>query len=298
MNTVIAIIVDGLVYASWLFLVAVGMTLVCGVMKILNVAHGALYAFGAYTTASMVGVWFAQGWAPAASFVIFPIAAVVVGVSLGLLMERGILRLFYGRDEVILVLVTFALFLMFEDALQLIWGPEPQAAYQPYSVPGLLDLGDLLFSLYDLSLLGVAAASGIGVWAMVNRTIWGRLLRAVIHDREMAVSMGINVTQFYTVTFIIGATLGAFGGAVTAPMISVQLGIGVEVIILAFAVVVIGGMGSIGGALLGAVMVGIAHAAAVHLMPKLELFVIYLLMTLVLSFRPEGLFAPAAARKI
>lgn len=298
METLIVIVVDGFVYASWLFIVAVGMTLVCGVMKILNLAHGALYAFGAYTTATGIGIWVAAGWNEAAVFIIFPICAILVGVIVGYIIERGVLRFFYDHDEVVIVLATFALFLMFEDALQLIWGAEPVAAYQPYSVPGLLEVGDMIFSLYDLSMIVVAGVVGIGVWLAVNKTNWGKLLRTVIFDREMAQTMGINVSRFYTVTFIIGASLGAFGGAVTAPMISVQLGIGVEVIILAFVVVVIGGMGSILGALLGALFVGLAHAAAVHLMPEVEIFVIYLLMALVLTFRPEGLFAPIAARKI
>jgi len=298
MATAVTILVDGLIYASWLFVVAVGLTLICGVMKIINIAHGSLYAFGAYLTATFVGMWWGAGWDAVAGFIIFPIAAVLVGVPLGILMERGILRHFYGREPVILVLVTFALFLILEDVLLLVWGAQPQAAYQPYSIPGLLEVGGILFSLYDISLIFVAAACGLGVWLVVNRTTWGRLLRAVIHDREMATTMGINVTRFYTLTFIIGASLGAFGGAVTAPMISVQPGIGVEVIVITFAVVVTGGMGSIGGAALGALMVGVARAMAVHLLPEVEIFVIYLIMTMVLAFRPEGLFAPVAARKI
>ena len=298
METLVAIFIDGFVYASWMFLIASGLTLVVGVMKILNIAHGSIYAFGAYTSAMFIGLWFNSDLPPAASFIIFPVAAVLVGIVVGFVLERGFLKFFYGRDEVVLLLVTFALLLVLEDVIRWIWGAQPLAAYQPYGIPGLLQVGDMLFSVYDLMLILLAAVIGICMWIVLDYTKWGRLLRAVMNDREMATAMGINVKRFYTVTFIIGSTLGAFGGAVTAPMISVQLGIGVEIIIMAFVVVVIGGMGSIGGALLGSLMVGLARAASVYFFPEIEIFIIYLLMTLVLIFRPEGLFAQQAVRKI
>jgi len=141
-------------------------------------------------------------------------------------------------------------------------------------------------------------AVGGALWWALIRTRQGKLLQAVIHDREMAQAMGINVTRIFTATFVLGAMLGALGGAVTAPQISVTPGIGVEVIVLAFAVVVVGGMGSIPGAAVGALIVGLIRAATVHLLPQVELFVIYAVMSLVLAFRPAGLFGRAAARKI
>ena len=159
-------------------------------------------------------------------------------------------------------------------------------------------MGPLIFSNYDLSLIALAFALCAFTWWVLTHTRQGKLLLAVIHDREMAAAFGINVNRVFTVTFVIGAILGALGGAVTAPMISVTPGIGVEVIVLAFAIVVIGGMGSIWGAVVGAVVVGISRAAAVHLLPEVELFVIYAVMALVLSFRPQGLFSRAEARKI
>jgi branched-chain amino acid transport system permease protein len=204
----------------------------------------------------------------------------------------------YGRDEVIIVLVTYAVFLILEDAILLIWGTDPYFAFQPYALLGTTDYGLLTFSNYDLSLIGLALAVGGALWWGITRTRWGKLLLAVIHDREMAVAMGINVTVVFTATFVVGAILGALGGAFTAPMISVAPGIGVEVIVLAFAVAVIGGMGSIPGAVIGAVIVGLCRAAAVHLAPNLELFVIYGVMALVLAVRPQGLFGRAAPRKI
>jgi branched-chain amino acid transport system permease protein len=296
--TLSAILTDGLVYAAYLFIVAIGLTLIFGVMKILNVTHGSFYAFGAYGAATAVGIY-ANSDLPAALGFLFMVAlAMAIGVVMGLVLERGILRLVYGRDEVVVVLVTYAVFLILEDVIVLIWGPRSYAAYQPMVAAGNIELGELVLSNYDIVLVAIAAAlAGIAYWAL-KFTRYGRLLTTVIFDRETAAAFGINVTLVYTVTFVIGAMLGALGGAVMAPKISITLGIGVEVIVLAFAVVAIGGMGSIEGALIGALVVGICRAAAVHLVPQLELFVIYGVMALVLVVRPYGLFVRAQPRKI
>lgn len=296
--TLSAILTDGLVYAAYLFIVAIGLTLIFGVMKILNVTHGSFYAFGAYGAATAVGIY-ANSDLPAALGFLFMIAlAMAIGLVMGLVLERGILRLVYGRDEVVVVLVTYAVFLILEDVIVLIWGPRSYAAYQPMVAAGNIELGELVLSNYDIVLVAIAAAlAGIAYWAL-KFTRYGRLLTTVIFDRETAAAFGINVTLVYTVTFVIGAMLGALGGAVMAPKMSITLGIGVEVIVLAFAVVAIGGMGSIEGALIGALVVGICRAAAVHLVPQLELFVIYGVMALVLVVRPYGLFVRAQLRKI
>jgi len=211
---------------------------------------------------------------------------------------RGLLRLVYGRDEVVVVLVTYATFLILEDVIVLIWGPRSYAAWQPMVAAGSIEVGRLILSNYDIILVGIAAGlAALAYWSL-RFTRYGRLLTAVIFDRETAAAFGVNVTLVYTATFLIGAMLGALGGAVMAPKISVTLGIGVEVIVLAFAVVAIGGMGSIEGALIGALIVGICRAAAVHLVPQIELFVIYGVMALVLAVRPYGLFVRAQPRKI
>jgi branched-chain amino acid transport system permease protein len=298
MLTLIAIIVDGSVYASWLFLVAVGLTLILGVMRVLNVAHGGFYSFGAYTAAWGVGIYFDRGWPDAGSFLVLAVAAIVVGLVLGVLIERGLLRWVYDRDEVVIALITYAVFLILEDAVLVIWGVNPYFAYQPSTLLGNTDIATLPFPNYDLALIALAAAIGGLLWWVLTFTHRGKILLAVIQDREMSVFLGINVARVFTVTFVIGAMLGALGGAVTAPIISVTPGIGVEVIVLAFAVVVIGGMGSIAGAAIGSCLVGIAHAAAVHLLPEVELFVIYGVMALVLAVRPRGLFSQAQMRRI
>ncbi|HEU4660738.1 MAG TPA: branched-chain amino acid ABC transporter permease [Pseudolabrys sp.] len=297
--TVLSILTDGLAYAAYLFIIAIGLTLIFGVMKILNVAHGSFYAFGAYGAATAVGIYFnGHDWYAAGGFLFMIVVAMAIGLVMGLILERGLLRLVYGKDEVVIVLVTYAAFLILEDIIVLIWGAQSYAAYQPLVAAGSVDIGDLVLSNYDIILVVLAAMlAGLAYWAL-KFTRYGRLLTTVIFDREIAAAFGINVTVVYTVTFLIGAMLGALSGAVMAPKISVTLGIGVEVIVLAFAVVAIGGMGSIEGALVGALIVGICRAAAVHLVPQIELFVIYGVMAIVLIVRPYGLFVRAQPRKI
>ena len=204
----------------------------------------------------------------------------------------------YGRDEVVMVLVTYGVLLILEDAIKLVFGVEAYTAFQPYERMGRTSIGGMQFATYDLALIGVSMLVAFALWWGMNRTKQGKLLLAVINDREMATALGINVTRVFIVTFVIGSVLGALAGALTAPAIAVAPGLGVEVIVLAFAVVVTGGLGSIEGALVGALIIGLARAAAVHLWPEVELFVIYGVMALVLAVRPQGLFARAAARKI
>ena len=298
MTLLLTILIDGLTYASWLFIVALGLTLVFGILKILNVAHGSFYALGAYAAASLVG-WFASmQLAPELSIVAMLLAAVAVAALVAPLCERGLLRVFYGRDEVLLVLVTFALFLILEDVTKLVWGVNPLYVSEPYMLFGTVDIGTLSYVGYDFMLVLVAIVVGYGVWWGLNRTRIGKLVLAVIHSEEIASSMGVNVSRIYTIAFAAGIFLAALGGALTAPMISVQPGVSVGVIIVSFAVVIIGGLGSIPGAAVGALIVGIARSSAVHLMPVAELFSVYLVMAVVLMFRPEGLFQRIQARKI
>ena len=251
MNLIFTILIDGLTYASWLFIVALGLTLVFGVLKILNVAHGSFYALGAYAAATLVG-WFASmQLAPELSLIAMLLAAVAVAALIAPLCERGLLRVFYGRDEVLLVLVTFALFLIMEDATKLIWGVNPLYVSEPYMLFGVVEMGPQSYVGYDFMLVAVAAIVGYVVWWGLNRTRIGKIV-----------------------------------------------GVSVGVIIVSFAVVIIGGLGSIPGAAIGALIVGIARSAAVHVWPVAELFSIYVVMAIVLMFRPEGLFQRIQARKI
>lgn len=300
MTNLLAILFDGAIYASWLFLVAAGLTIIYGVMRVLNMAHGSFYAIGAYSAASLVG-WYFSGETgnPYWSYLLLLGSALVAGTLVGVAIERGLLRFLHGKDEILMVIVTYALLLILEDVTKLVWGVDPYFANQPYRLLGQTEVGAVLrFATYDLALIVVTVAIGLAAWFVLNRTNKGRLLRAVIHDREIAVAMGVNVDAMFTVTFAIGSVLGALAGALTAPAISVTPGIGVEVIVLAFAVVVVGGLGSIGGAAAGAVLVGLARSVAVHMAPEMELFVIYGVMFLVLAIRPQGLFGQTLARRI
>jgi branched-chain amino acid transport system permease protein len=298
MNQLLAVVVDGLIYSSWLFIIAVGLTLIYGVMKILNIAHGSLYALGAYSAASLGGYWINGGHAPMGTYAVMIAAAILVGLIAGPVIERGLLRFMYGKEEIVLVLVTYAVFLILEDFIKLVWGVDPYFLAQPYGLLGSFSFGDLTYPNYNLVLIGSSILIGVILAWVLNHTRQGKILLAVIHDREISAALGINVGRVYFLTFTIGAMLGALGGALTAPMISVQPGIGAETIVLAFAVVVIGGLGSLPGAALAAILVGIVRAAAVHYRPELDMFSIYLVMAVVLILRPKGLFSIQEARKI
>ncbi len=298
MNQFVIIGVDGLVFASWLFLVSVGLSLIYGVLRILNIAHGSLFAVGAYTGASLVMAYSQGGAWPPGTLGVLLVGALVAGLVVGPVVERGLLRWTYGREPVIQLLVTFSVFLILEDATKLIWGVSPYYAYQPYQMLGQVRIAGIDYPAYSFLLLLVAGLAGVGLWWFIRRTRFGRVVVAVIHDPEISVAMGVNLSRVYVVTFALGAVLASVGGAFTAPMISVVPGIGVEVIVLAFAVVVIGGLGSLEGAAAGALLIGLVRAAAVHLLPVLELFTIYLVMAAVLLVRPLGLFGRAEARRI
>mgnify|MGYP005677462773 FL=1 len=298
MEAALTILLDGLQFSSYLFIVSAGLTIIFGVMKILNVAHGSFYAWGAYTAAFFIGKFSDMGLPDALGFLIIVVAAIVVGVILGFIIEQGILKHMYERDEVLIVLATFGLFLVLEDIILIAFGTDPYFAYQPMALLDSVELGGITRDVYGMTLIGVAAVVAVGCWWLLNRTKWGTLLKAVIFDREMGISMGINVPLVYTLTFIGGAILGGLGGAYIAPTISVAPGLGTEVIVLSFAVVVVGGMGSIAGAAIGSLIIGILRAIAVHELPQVELFVVFAVMAVVLVFRPEGLFAPAKPSKI
>jgi len=298
MGQILAVALDGIIYSSWLFLIALGLTLIYGVMKILNMAHGSLYALGAYAAASLVGRWVAGGHAPLGSYAMLLLAAVLVGLLVGPLIERGVLKFMYGREEIVLVLVTYALFLMLEDAIKLIWGVDPYFVSEPYGLLGSFDFAGLTYPVYSAALIFVSLAVGGALAWWLGRTRRGKMLLAVIHDREVSAALGINVRRVYLVTFTVGTMLAAIGGALTAPTVSVVPGMGVEVIVLAFAVVVIGGLGSFAGAALGALIVGIVRSGAVHYFPEVELFSIYVVMAVVLLLRPRGLFSRPEPRRI
>jgi branched-chain amino acid transport system permease protein len=292
------ILLDGLIDASWIFIVAVGLTLTLGVMHILNLAHGNFYAIGAYLTTTAVG-WYYSGARPAMLGLLVMLgAALVVALALGPLLEGVLFRRLYRSQESVVLLVTYALSLILEDATKLVWGGNPYFAYEPYSLFGNVTIGQLSYVGYDFFLMLLAIVVGGLLWLGLNKTRSGKLVLAVIYDREMSSSVGINVQRIFVIAFTIGIFLAALGGAFTAPKISVQPGLAVTVVLFSFSVVVIGGFGSIEGAAIAAVIVGVARSIAIHLAPWAEMFIIYLVLAVVLAIRPQGIFAPAALRKI
>jgi branched-chain amino acid transport system permease protein len=297
-DQLLSVIVDGIMYSAWLFIAALGLTLVYGVMKIVNVTHGSFYALGAYAGASFTGAWLARGYPPLLSYAVLLVAAILVTLVFAPLIERGILRFMYAKDEVVILLITYALFLILEDTIKLIWGVNPYFVAEPYALLGSFEIAGLSYPTYNLILVALALLMGGGLAWMLRSTKVGKLLVAVIHDPEVSRAMGINVGRYYLVTFTFGSMLAALAGSFTAPTVSVVPGLGVEVIVLSFAVVVIGGLGSLPGAALGAVIVGIVRSISVHYMPQVELFVIYFVMAMVLALRPRGLFSLAEPRKI
>ncbi len=298
MDVLLSILIDGVIYASWLFIVALGLTLVFGVLRMLNIAHGSLYAIGAYAAASAVALFNGFGLPAPFSLLAMLLAALAVAVALAPVLERGLLRLFYGRDEVLILLVTYAVFLMLEDISKLIWGVNPYFVFEPRQLFGNVEFAGLFYVGYDLLLIVLAVVCGLATWFGLNRTRIGKIVLAVIHNRELSAAMGVNVARVYMLAFFVGVFLAALAGAFTSPLISVQPGISVSVIILSFAVVIIGGLGSIPGAAIGALIVGIARATAVYQVPEAEIFIVYLVMAVVLIFRPEGLFQRVQARKV
>ncbi len=292
------ILIDGITYASWLFLVSAGITFIFGVLRILNVAHGSLYAIGAYLGATLVLRFAGPHQGSWTTLPLLLLGAVIVGLTLGPLIERLLLRRVYEQDEVVGLLTTFALFLILEDAMRLIWGIEPYLVEGPYRMFGRVQVAGIAFAGYPFVLTIVAILAGLLLWLVMHHTSFGRQVTCVISDREMAGALGIDVPRIDLIAFALGTFLAALGGAFTAPLTSVEPGMGVSVIVLAFAVVGIGGLGSIGGAAFGCLIVGLARATAVQLVPELELVVIYALMVAVLLWRPQGLFGAIELRKI
>ena len=298
MQFLTTVLFDGLIYASYLFIVSLGLTITFGVMKILNVAHGGFFAWGAYLASiSIIYLGDNEYSSYLYYFAIF-LSAIIVGLFFGYIIERFILRKMYNEDIHLIVLATFGLFWILEDLILHVFGVDPLMPYYPAMELGGIEIAGIFQGVYSLTLAALAIIVAFICWYFLKKTKWGKLLQSVIFDREVSVSMGINVTNVYLITFIIGGMLGALGGAYIAPTISVSPGFAIDVVVMSFAVVVIGGMGSVPGALIGSLIVGLVRAFAVHQAPILELFIIYAIMAVVLILKPEGLFAPPKPRKI
>ena len=288
MDILLLQILNSLFYASVLFMLAAGLSLIFGVMGIINLAHGTFYAVGAYVTAWAITA--AAGTLhPAALFLLLPLGAIVVA-ALGVVVEPLLLRPLYRRPEEYQLLITFGLLLVLEDLIRLVWGGTPLSASPIMDAMGVMRVGEFFYPAYNLVVIGVGAAAALGLWAFVYRTNFGVLLRATAQNRRMASALGLNVGRVYVQAFGLGCFIAGLGGAIVVPSQAAVLGMGVEVLVLAFVVVVVGGLGSLEGALIGALIVSFVRTITVYYFAELELAVLYLIAAIVLLIRPTGLF--------
>ena len=275
---------NGLFSAALLFLIASGLTLSFGVMKIVNIAHGSFYMLGGYVAYSVV-LRTGSLWLGAA-------AAVAVVGTLGLLMQRLFLRRF-GADPLPQMMMTMGFALLFRDAALMIWGGDPFALPYPSWLSGSIEAGDVVFPSYRLFVIAVAGLVAIGLWLVSDKTLVGARLRATVDDPEMASAVGIHVARLSGLVFAAGAALAAFGGVMGGPILGGYPGIDFDLLPLAFVVVIVGGMGSLKGALVGSVVVGMIDNFGKALVPELSYFTLFAPMVLVLAFRPTGLYGRA-----
>lgn len=281
-------LLNALLYASILFLIAGGLSLIYGVMRIINLAHGNLYAFGAYVTAWAVGRALA-GQPTALLYVALPVGALATA-ALGALLEPSLLRPFYRRAEEYQLLATFGLLMILEDLMRLIWGPYPLSASAVWENSGSVTIRGNLYPIYNLVVIAIGLAAAAFLWAFIYRTRFGVVLRATAQNMRVAQALGVNVNHVYIQAFTLGCFMAGLGGAIIAPAQSAVLGMGVDALVLAFIVVVIGGLGSLEGALVGAFVVGLVREAGIVFFPEIELAVLYLMAAAVLLARPAGLF--------
>ncbi|MBV9559583.1 MAG: branched-chain amino acid ABC transporter permease [Bradyrhizobium sp.] len=273
-------VVNGLVLGGYYLLIALGLSLIFSVGGIVNLAHGAFYALGAYALVELTNT---LGFGPAV--VISPVAVALLGI----VFERLILRRFYTADPILSLLVTFALAMVAEQAIRIIWGPAPLSAEIPPVFRGSVFVGNFLFSRYRLLILAVIVAVLIAVWLLLHKTSFGRVVRAGIQRPDMVAALGIRLQPYMTGIVMLGVGMAALAGAFFAPITIVQPAMGSEIITVAFVVVVIGGLGSFWGVVLAALLVGVVRGVTIHFVPAAGEASIYILMFLVLIVRPRGL---------
>jgi len=273
-------VVNGLVLGGYYLLIALGLSLIFSVGGVVNLAHGAFYALGAYASLEI-----ARHLGFGAAVALSPVAVALLGIA----FERFILRRFYTADPILSLLVTFGIALVAEQAIRMIWGAAPLPASMPQELKGSVVLGDFLFSRYRLLLLAVVALVLAAIWTLLNKTSFGRVVRAGIQRPDMVAALGIRLQPYMTAIVALGVGMAALAGALFAPIALVHPAMGAEIITVAFVVVVIGGLGSFWGVVLAAILVGVVRGITIHFAPAAGEASMYVLMFLVLMFRPRGL---------
>ena len=282
---------NALLYASVLFLIAGGLSLIYGVMRIVNLAHGNLFALGAFATASAVGQWFA-GSDSAWLYLLLPTGAFLCA-AIGAILEPTLLRPFYRRPEEYQLLVTFGLLMILEDLMRFVWGPYPISASVLFEKMGQINVGEFVYPRYNLLVIGIGLIAALFLYAFIYRTRFGIILRATSQDMRRAAALGVNVNAVYVEAFTIGCFMAGLAGSIIVPSQSAVLGMGVDALVLSFIVVVVGGLGSLEGAFAGAIIVGVVREIGISFFPELELAILYLIAATVLLLRPAGLFGKA-----
>ncbi len=274
----------GLSLAMYLWLLSAGLTLVFGVLGVLNFAHGSLFMLGAYLAFTFYGK---MGWNFGLSVILS-----LVGVGLiGAILERFFFRRIYHLEVPYQLILTFGFILIFDDLVKMIWGGVAMIPPMPSFLDGNLLVMGRPFPLYNLFIILFGIAVAVFLWLALERTWWGRTVRASAFDREMASAIGVDIPRIFTLVFVLAAMLAALGGALGTPVRVVAPGIGTAMIIQAFVITVIGGLGNLKGAFVGALIVGVLTAYGILLFPVFELFIIFVVMGVVLMVKPEGLFA-------
>src|SRR3990167_1321461 len=284
LSTILIQTLNGLQYGLLLFLIASGLTLIFGIMHIINLAHGALYMVGAYLMYWLSGL--------VDNFFLAILLAVPVAALLGVLIERFLIQALYRREHLDQVLMTFGLIMVIDSLRSIVWGNDVHSVAIPALLSGSIQLTETLdYPVYRLFISAVCAAIALAMYLVLQRTRLGMIIRGGSSNREMVQGLGIDIRLIYTLVFAAGAALTAFAGMIAAPVSSVYPGMGNQILIIAFVVVVIGGLGSIRGAFLGALLVGLTATWGAVLVPQYAGTAVYVLMAVVLLFKPRGLFA-------
>ena len=271
-------------YGLLLFMLAAGLTLIFGIMGVVNLAHGSFYMLGAYLAYALSGLF--------GSLTLAILAGAVMALLFGLLLERLLFRYFYQRDHLDQVLLTFGLIYIFEELRSILWGDDVHGVKVPELLSASIPLTDTLsYPVYRLFMSGVCIALALGLYWMISRTRLGMKIRAGAFNRDMAGALGINITRIHALVFALGVGLAAMAGIISAPVSSVYPNMGSQVLIMCFVVVVIGGIGSVRGALISALLVGLVDTFGKVLLPQVAGMLVYMLMAAVLLWKPEGLFA-------
>jgi branched-subunit amino acid ABC-type transport system permease component len=283
---------NGLTQAMFLFLIASGLTLIFGVLGVLNFAHGSLYMLGAYLSYTIASLFVGR---PSAFWVALVLGSLGVALAGGLI-EAVFLRPVYRRAELDQLLVTYALVLIIGDVVKFAWGPDNRSISRPAILAGSVLIGGRDFPTYNLVVIALGPLVAAALWLLLTRTQFGRLIRAAASDREMVGVVGADVSRLFTGVFVLGAWLGGLGGGLAAPVGAIYPGMDVEVIAESFIVVVVGGMGSLTGTLLGSLIIGQLNAFGILFFPRFALLFVYVLMVVVLVVRPWGLLGKPHTR--